>query len=97
MSTRTERHELSLSHGRVFRVDLTEAPDYVRVTISGARAKPKEVRRIATFLWPLLSRFETDTRPIDIDGAHGVPGRRLLTLGYGLIAHVPLDRPRTHA
>ena len=81
----------------LLRVDLTEAPDYVRVTISGDRARPKEISRVARFLLPLLSRYETDTRPLDIDGAHGVPGRRLLTLGVGMVFHVPLDHPRTHA
>lgn len=97
MSTKTERHTLELSPGRAVIVDVTETPTSVRITISGARAELSEVPRLSKFMWPIVSRYEDDTRPIDMDGAHGREGVRLLTLGPTTWLTVPMDRPKANA
>lgn len=96
-TAKTERHRLVLSDRQEITVDVTETDEAVYLFIGGAKADPRDVPRLAALLWPIVSRYEHDSRPIEMDGPHAQDAR-LLTLAPGLLAIEPLPvRPRANA
>ena len=82
----TERFACKLDGGRVFTVDLTETPGEVFLLFGGAAPSARDSQKIAELLWPILYRYEHDTRPIRMEGRKPGDGVRLLTLGPGIVA-----------
>ena len=102
MSASTQRHTLALKLGRVFAVTVTETPDTVYIGISGDKPRRSDLQAVADFLWPIVSRYESDDRVIEMDGAHNPHGTaRLHTLARGgdqvVIGLEQTPRPRPNA
>ena len=102
MSATTQRHTLPLKLGRVFAVTVTETPDAVYIGFSGDKPRRSELQAVADFLWPIVSRYESDDRVIEMDGVRNPHGAaRLHTLVRDddkvLIGIEQTPRPRPNA
>lgn len=81
-------HELRLDRCRRIVATIYETSEAVSVVLSGDSMHMHEAPQVADFLGRIFAQFETDQRPLDIDG-FGREGWRLHTLAPGLFAVTP--------